>query len=65
MIQNIRTLAAEKGISLNKLADFAGIDRSGLYQVLRKDVAMTTDRICRIANALGVEPWVLLRRADE
>ncbi len=62
--RNIRRIAKEKRISLNKLADFAGIDRSGLYQVLRHDVALTTDRLCRIADALEVEPWTLLKTTD-
>lgn len=57
---NIRRLAGEKGISLNYVADFAGIDRRGFYRALNGEEGMTSDRIAKIAQALEVRPAELL-----
>ena len=59
--QNIRRLAAARGISLNHLADFAGIARASMYRCLGGDEAMTLDRLAKIAAALEVHPMELLR----
>lgn len=53
-------MATERRLSLNKVADFSGVDRSAFYEALRGDSSMTLDRLCKVANALGVEPWRLL-----
>lgn len=50
-------------MSISKLADFAGIDRAGLSRCVNGHAAMTTDRVCAIANALGVAPHELLTPA--
>lgn len=62
--ENIVRLAKKRGLSIVKLADHAQIDRAGLSRCLNGHTAMTTDRLCRIANALDVEPHELLRRRD-
>ena len=62
---NIRRLAKERGLSLNRLADFAATSRSTFHKALAAEHAMTTDRLCRIANALEVRPWKLLADEDE
>jgi DNA-binding Xre family transcriptional regulator len=59
--ENIRRLAVERGISLNHLADFAGIGRPAFYRCLGGDEAMTLDRLGKIATALEVHPMELLR----
>ncbi len=52
---NIRRLAAERGTTINELADAAEIDRSGLYRVLRRSSAVTVDRLARLATALDAD----------
>lgn len=61
---NVVRIAKKRGLSISKLADFAGIDRAGLSRCLNGRAAMTTDRLCRLANALDVEPHELLRGTD-
>lgn len=63
---NIRRIAWKKGISLNRVADFAGIDRSGFFRAVAGKAAFTTDRLAKIALALEVAPAELLdERAAE
>ncbi|MGC4065909.1 MAG: helix-turn-helix transcriptional regulator [Polyangiaceae bacterium] len=54
--QNIRGLAENKGISLNALADFAGVSRAQLYAVLAESAAPTTDWLAKVAAVLEVDP---------
>ena len=58
--ENIRTLAAAKAMSLNALADFAGVSRAQLYSVLAETAAPTTDWLAKVALVLEVEPSRLL-----
>lgn len=58
---NIRRLAEARGISLNHVADFAGIARGSFYRCLGGEEAMTIDRLAKIATALEVHPAELLR----
>ena len=57
---NVRAVAARRGMSITQLAGLAGIDRAGLSRCLTGHAAMTTDRLCRLANALDVVPRELL-----
>lgn len=57
---NVRRAANEKGITLNSLADFAGVSRSQLYDVLSSKKGATLDWLSKIAAALEVAPWRLL-----
>jgi DNA-binding Xre family transcriptional regulator len=59
--ENIRRLADERGISLNHLADFAGIARAAFYRCLNGEESMTLDRLAKIAEALEAHPQELLR----
>lgn len=58
---NVRKRADEKGLSLNMLADLAGIARSPLYRVLSCESSVTLDRLCKLANALECNPSDLLQ----
>jgi transcriptional regulator with XRE-family HTH domain len=58
--ENIRALAEAKGLSLNSLADFAGVSRAQLYAVLAESAAPTTDWLSKIATVLEVDPSRLL-----
>jgi len=58
---NIRQRAKKRRVSLNALADLAGIARSPFYKALSGSASFTTDRLCKLANALGCEAHDLLR----
>lgn len=57
---NIRRLAVARGISLNRLADFAGVGRRHLFSVLAGDHDPTLGWCARVAAALDVDLVQLL-----
>ncbi len=59
--ENIRAAAERRGVSLNSLADFAGLSRAGLHFIVTGKKAATLDSLAQIAEALDVEPADLLR----
>jgi transcriptional regulator with XRE-family HTH domain len=61
LAKNMRRLRAERGLSQEALAHECGINRTYLSAVERAERNVSIDNIARIANGLGVEPWMLLR----
>ncbi|MBI5495523.1 MAG: helix-turn-helix transcriptional regulator [Deltaproteobacteria bacterium] len=61
---NIRLCARRRRVSLNALADFAGVSRAQLYDVLAGRKAASTDWLGKIAAALDLEAWELLKPAE-
>ncbi len=61
---NIRAAANERGVGLNALADFAGVGRTQLYDVLAGRKSATTDWLALLAAALEVRPCSLLDDAS-
>lgn len=59
--RRIRQQAKKRATTFNALADFAGVSRSQLYDVLAKRKAPSLDWLAKIANALGVDAWKLLQ----
>ena len=57
---NIRFYAAEKPMSLDSVADFAGVSRRQLYNFLSGEHDITLGWLDKIARALEVEPATLL-----
>lgn len=60
LAENVRQLAGERGVTLNALADFAGVSRAQVYEVLAGRTGPGIDWIAKVAAALEVEPWELL-----
>ena len=58
--ERIRTVALRKGLSVNRLADFAGVSRSYLSAVLRGEKSPTLRTLSYVAEALEVDLFVLL-----
>lgn len=52
---NIRKAARHHGYSLNKLADFASVNRPHLLRVVRGDADATVGWLSRVARALDIE----------
>lgn len=53
--------AERRKLTTNRIADFAGISRSYLSAILRGEKVPTLRTVARVAQALDVEPWQLLR----
>jgi len=64
VIDNIKRIRKEKGISQEKLAEACGTSTSyiGLMEIYRNIPKLST--IERIAEALGVEPLILFQRKE-
>jgi transcriptional regulator with XRE-family HTH domain len=56
----LRETAKQKGVALSHLADRAGVARSYMWLLLNGRSSATLDAIQRLAEALDVEPLVLL-----
>ncbi len=54
-VAQVRRIAKGKGLSVNKLADFAGISRGYLSRLLRAEQSPTLDTLEKLADALDVE----------
>jgi len=55
VIKNIRRLAAERRLSMNRLADFAGVDRGNLSRIMSGKQSPTLRTLDSLAVALDVE----------
>lgn len=58
--KNVRATAEERGLSLNSLADFAGVSRAQMYNVLACNSSPSLDWIAKVAKVLELEAWQLL-----
>lgn len=57
----MRKLRATQGLSQEALAHDSGLNRTYLSSIERSERNVSIDNIARIAKALGVEPWTLLK----
>lgn len=62
--RNIRLLRAEKGLSQEALAFDSGINRTYVSDVERGIRNISLDNISRLAKALGVPAWRLLKQEE-
>jgi transcriptional regulator with XRE-family HTH domain len=58
---NVRRLRADRGLSQEELAEAAGVHRTYIGMLERGEKNVTIYNIERIARALSVEPFVLLK----
>jgi len=57
----MRKLRAARGLSQEALAHEAGMNRTYVSSVERAERNVSIDNIARLAKALAVEPWTLLK----
>jgi phage repressor protein C with HTH and peptisase S24 domain len=57
---NIRSIAKRRRRTINALADFAGVSRAQMFNVLAARTGATVDWLAKVASALDVEPAALL-----
>jgi transcriptional regulator with XRE-family HTH domain len=62
---NIRSYRAKRGLSQEALADAAGLHRTFVGAVERKERNISLDNIARLAAALEVSPAELLMEAKQ
>ena len=60
--ERLRELRAERGLSQERLAELAGVDRNYIGQIERAERNVALVNIVRIAKALGIEPGELFAR---
>jgi lambda repressor-like predicted transcriptional regulator len=58
--RDLAALAKRKRLAINALADFAGVSRSQLYDVLATRKGASIDWLAKVATALEIQPWELL-----
>jgi transcriptional regulator with XRE-family HTH domain len=61
---NLKRLRTAAGLSQEELAHRVGIDRTYVSSLERRVYGASIDLVARLADALGVEPDVLLRRPE-
>lgn len=61
--RNLRIQRAERGWSQERLALESGLNRTYLSAVERSEQNISVDNIARLAAALGIEAWTLLKAA--
>lgn len=62
---NLRRLRREKGYSQEAFGDLCGLDRTYIGSIERGERNVSIDNLERIARALNLEPWKLIRRFDD
>ena len=61
LARNMRKLRAAHGLSQEALAYESGVDRTYVSSIERGERGVSIDIVTRIAKALAVEPWTLLK----
>lgn len=61
LARNLRLQRAARGWSQERLALESGLNRTYLSAVERSEQNMSVDNIARVADALKVEAWTLLK----
>jgi transcriptional regulator with XRE-family HTH domain len=62
---NVRRLRVGRGLSQEAFAELAGVtDDRFLRRIERGEVNVRFSTVCKLADALGVEPSVLMRAAQ-
>ncbi|WP_189369317.1 helix-turn-helix domain-containing protein [Tateyamaria omphalii] len=64
LARNLRLFRAEVGWSQERLAHEAGLNRTYLSAVERSEQNISVDNIARLAAAMRVDAWTLLRDKD-
>lgn len=65
LAKNVRAAIARKGVSIDTVADLAGVSRRQLYSVLSGEYDVTVGWLEKLAEVLDAEVWRLLQPDDE
>lgn len=61
LARNMRQLRSNLGLSQEKLAEEANLNRTYLSAIERSEQNISIDNLFKVANGLGVESWELLQ----
>jgi transcriptional regulator with XRE-family HTH domain len=65
LASNLRRLRRDKGYSQDAFGDLCGLDRTYIGSIERGERNVSIDNLEKIARALGLEPWRLIRQSDD
>lgn len=57
----LKRVMSERGVNITELSKMTGITNANISNMIHGKTSPNLDTIERIANALGVESWVLLK----
>lgn len=64
MCFQLKRLMDERGLNITKLSELTGITNANISNMIHGKTSPNLDTITRLAKALGVEPWELLKSPD-
>jgi plasmid maintenance system antidote protein VapI len=62
---NLTTLLGERGFGQYELARVSGVSQRTINDIINQRVSTTIDVVSKLARALDIETWDLLRPKDE
>ena len=57
---NIRFWMQKLGMDVKDVVEKSGMKRTAIYRIKGGDLGATTDSIAKLANAFGIQPFMLL-----
>ena len=65
MAFQLKRIMTERGVNITELSKLTGITNANISNMIHGKTSPNLDTIERIANALGVDSWELLRDVEE
>lgn len=64
MAFQLKRIMVERGLNITELAKLTGITNANISNMIHGKTSPNLDTLDRLANALGVETWELLKEKD-
>ena len=63
--EKLKELRKQSGLSQEKLAELSGLHRTYISSIEREQRNISIDNIAKIASALKIDPYLLLKKSIE